>query len=666
MIFAGLLMALGFGLVIFIHELGHFLAAKWAGVRVDAFAVGFGRALIAFRKGMGVRFGSTRPTYMAKARAHLASKGVTLPEDDTRDDVQRRLFAAADELGLGQTEYRFNWIPFGGYVRMLGQDDSDPTSVSDDPQAYNRKSVGKRMVIVSAGVVMNVILAAVLFVALFLHGFTAPTSEIGYIAPASAASESGMKTGDIVRSINDHPIHDFSKIAFNVALLPRSTPVPVEVERAGERVTLNITARPGEANGGMLMFGIGPAARLQGLDPEKVSVELLERIREDSRMASLLPGETVISVNGTPVTPDDYALFDRILQQSRGVDVELVVLDADNQERIARFAPRFATPFDGTPLNFAGIEPRTSMTWVGPDEPGLKPGDLVESIRLPGNQVPVRHPSVSRFDEIVAAAPGPIALTVRRGDEIIGIDDLSVASRFERSIDPTPVVADVVEGSPADRAGVAPGDRIQAIAGRPVESWHDIHEFFRTSAFTPSVPITISTSAGMRELTLDFSESTWRAASDNRYVSPLLLAEKSFTRRTSNPLTAVAWGIGETRDLIVKTYLTIRRIAVDQTVSPRHLMGPIGMFQSGTFAAYRGFDWLLWFLAMVSANLAVVNFLPIPIVDGGQFCFLLMEKITGKPPSPRLLNAAHLFGLMLILSLFLFVTYNDLVRLFTT
>ena len=84
--------------------------------------------------------------------------------------------------------------------------------------------------------------------------------------------------------------------------------------------------------------------------------------------------------------------------------------------------------------------------------------------------------------------------------------------------------------------------------------------------------------------------------------------------------------------------------------------------QPSQFAA-RGTDWLIWFLAMISANLAVVNFLPIPIVDGGHFVFLLIEKITGKPPSRRVLETAQLLGLVFILGVFLFVTWNDILRI---
>jgi regulator of sigma E protease len=99
------------------------------------------------------------------------------------------------------------------------------------------------------------------------------------------------------------------------------------------------------------------------------------------------------------------------------------------------------------------------------------------------------------------------------------------------------------------------------------------------------------------------------------------------------------------------------------SISASNLMGPIGIVGAGAKFAFKGNDWLVWFLAMISANLAVVNFLPIPIVDGGLFLFLIIEKIQGKPLSPRARDAAQLVGLALILSVFVMVTFNDIVRM---
>ena len=85
---------LGFSLIIFVHELGHFVAARWAGVRVLAFAMGFGPAVFSYRKGLGLRRGSTEHEYLA-----------------------------GTDRAISPTEYRLNWVPFGGYVKMLGQED---------------------------------------------------------------------------------------------------------------------------------------------------------------------------------------------------------------------------------------------------------------------------------------------------------------------------------------------------------------------------------------------------------------------------------------------------------------------------------------------------------------------------------------------------------------
>src|SRR6187431_1948553 len=115
-----LLLIFGFGFVIFFHELGHFLAAKYVGIKVEQFAVGFGQALFSWRKGMGWVWGSSGAKYEER-------------------------MTAGDGAAIGETEYRLNWIPLGGYVKMLGQDDLRPNNQADDPRAYNKKSIPARM-----------------------------------------------------------------------------------------------------------------------------------------------------------------------------------------------------------------------------------------------------------------------------------------------------------------------------------------------------------------------------------------------------------------------------------------------------------------------------------------------------------------------------------------
>jgi len=93
------------------------------------------------------------------------------------------------------------------------------------------------------------------------------------------------------------------------------------------------------------------------------------------------------------------------------------------------------------------------------------------------------------------------------------------------------------------------------------------------------------------------------------------------------------------------------------------ISGPVGIVQMGSEVARQDFVKMLYFLALISANLAVINFLPLPIVDGGLFIFLIIEKIKGSPISVRVQIATQLIGLALIIGIFLFVTINDIQKL---
>jgi regulator of sigma E protease len=100
------------------------------------------------------------------------------------------------------------------------------------------------------------------------------------------------------------------------------------------------------------------------------------------------------------------------------------------------------------------------------------------------------------------------------------------------------------------------------------------------------------------------------------------------------------------------------------TVQVQDLKGPVGIAHIGTLIAGKGLIWLVFFFALISVNLAVVNFLPLPIVDGGQFLLILYEKFRGKPAPIGFQNAMAVAGLVLIGSLFLFITFHDIRNLF--
>ncbi len=131
--------------------------------------------------------------------------------------------------------------------------------------------------------------------------------------------------------------------------------------------------------------------------------------------------------------------------------------------------------------------------------------------------------------------------------------------------------------------------------------------------------------------------------------------------KTSNPAVAAWWGIKNTGYFLINMYITIKQMLFSQQIGVEHLSGPVGIMRIGTQVAESGLAHLLYFLAFLSANFAVVNFLPFPIVDGGHFMFLLIEKIKGKPLSVRVQMVTQVIGLAMILGAFIFLTIQDII-----
>jgi regulator of sigma E protease len=251
------LLAFGFGFVIFWHELGHFLAAKYVGIKVEQFAVGFGQALLAWRKGVGIRIGTTRPEYERRINEYLGGQERSesqLKENETYTTEQ--IDTATQKLGLGETEYRLNWIPLGGYVKMLGQDDMNPNALSDDPRAYPRKSVGARMLVISAGVIMNIILAAILFMVLFTIGHRVSPAVIGGIRPGSPAQRvtqvvdgktitTSLAVGDLLLDLDGTRQDDWTKVGLTTALADPNSGTRITVRHVdGKVATYTVAPQP--------------------------------------------------------------------------------------------------------------------------------------------------------------------------------------------------------------------------------------------------------------------------------------------------------------------------------------------------------------------------------------------------------------------------------------
>jgi len=214
------------GVLVFIHELGHYLAARWRGVHVDAFSIGFGRVIASW----------------------------------------------TDRRG---TDWRLSWIPLGGYVKLHGQGDAaelppEEAAKLRPGQTFHDKPVRDRALVVVAGPAANFLLAALLFAGLFIfHGQPVGQTAISQVAPDSAAERAGLLPGDNIESLDGNRVTRFDQLQRYIQ--PRSgQEVVVGINRDGRLLELRATPvlRPGTEAAPVGMLGVqGGGTRFEKLDP---------------------------------------------------------------------------------------------------------------------------------------------------------------------------------------------------------------------------------------------------------------------------------------------------------------------------------------------------------------------------------------------------------------
>ncbi|MDA1105156.1 MAG: site-2 protease family protein [Planctomycetota bacterium] len=695
-----ILTILGFGLLILIHEAGHFFMAKRARIRAHHFAIGFGPILASYRPGVGCTLGSTEAATMAKIRTALAHRDLPAHVNEVPRDMLAR-------AGVGETQYELRILPLGGFVGMAGQDDTNPGARSEDEGSFNAASLGARMWVISGGVIANLILGVVLFGVAFMHGveFEAPT--IGPLMPGSPAAKAGLQAGDTIVSIDGAPIETFTDCRIATALGGDGSPMSVVVHRPtddGGLETVTLTVTPMDSGNGIRHIGIRPSTSLL-IDPRTI------RAGQRDALVSAFPGLTnalaenanilLSQANGRSV--ETWAMLDQAFEASAGKPVRIVaqVNEAVIDSPVIPLPPFAMTDIASGPdviptpeYTVAGLTPLTMIGDVQPNSAAagkLEAGDIV--VQLQGRAGPMRQ----EFREAVQSARGkPVACVVERGGKrreviltvprsgIVGVhlqlatDDNRIA-RPAAFWSPLDGGARPAEPTPAAGAGVQPLSRIATIDGvavDPAQAWstltvraHDASMNQPSDASSMTITVGIEgpdDEDGVRQVSLVLEG--WALAAEqsatwgNPFPIDLFLPNQVVLSSDGDPIGAVAMGFRQTGAILTNVFLTLRALFRGD-VGVNQLSGPVGIVHAGTIAAERSVWYLLFFLALISVNLAFLNALPIPIADGGHMVYLLWEATTGKVPSPRFQNVAALVGLTFFVGLFLLTFYNDVLRL---
>jgi regulator of sigma E protease len=592
---------LGIGLVIFVHESGHYLAARWCKVRVHVFSLGFGPRLFGWKR--------------------------------------------------GHTTYQVAAIPLGGYVRMAG-DESMGSDGPPEPWELGAKSVPQRFLIYAGGVLMNVLFGIVVFPILVLAGIPSFQPTVGEVQPGTPVWYAGLEPGSRVLEVNDREIYDITQVGPEIAY-GGSDEVQLRVTPPGSDEVRTLRLEP-QYDPLMGIYSIGQItpALAEGYP-------LVVQPGSAAEQAGIVTGDRLLGVVGasTELAPA------RQLEQAvaRGGSLEVRVTGASG-ERTCQLTPR---ELPGAGRALMGVLPlERKLKGLRESElalaSGLEVGDTLLS--LDGSPI---HQSRDVLSGLLASREAYAWRVLRLGREL-ELESPPLSEReavalyadlaFENDMGSSAVY--VYPRSAAALAGLRSGDLIEKIDGQRVAEYEDVRVAAGLAARQGrAIRLELlrvdGASDGQRQ------ELSILPAPLGQLDYGLALERARYDFRVTNGVKAIALGVTSCVDMLRDVGRTLSGV-LRQEVSEDNLGGIITIGVIAKHSADSGLVKFFWFLCMLSMNLAFLNVLPIPLLDGGHLFFLLVEGIKGSPVSERILSYSQLIGLVLIVSIFVFVIYNDL------
>jgi regulator of sigma E protease len=707
----------GLTFVIFVHELGHFLVAKACGVKCEKFYVGFDflefkipftnwkipRSLIKFQWG---------ETEYGLGSLPLGGYVKMLGQDD---DPRNADHEAARIRAAASTEKK----PNEALATSLSVDPQHPENapvpaqttegktILLDPRSYPAKSVPARMAIISAGVIMNLIFAIILAMVAYRLGVEEMPAIVGSTSPGGAAWTVGIEPGSKIIQIG--------KSGEPYEALRWSDIRTTAVLNSGHDVSLFVR-RP---NGDERWYDVRPVTNPQtklplvGIGmPHKAEVEIFP----DSAVhlnpqadPPLMDFDRIVEAEGQKVTggADLMAIFAQKPWGPLNLKVERSERSKDGKplEKPSKPPEIFTAVVQPRPMRELGLNVKIGpVIAIQAGSPAAKADLQIGDVIIEVNGQPVGDPlSLAQRLTPQSSDAQPVSLVVEQKDRegpgarrtISVVPQMplqsptqlpgsstsieSIGAAFEVEL----TIADVVAQGPAASAGLLPGDvltKAQYVWNDPTAgeklsrtaridltdeidlgpqkaSWAMfVYSLQRVYADTK---VKLSWTRGEKTMSAELlPRDSTEFLNDSRGIQPYIDVEKHIAKNWQE---AASLGFREAKDQLTQVVTILHRLITGR-LSATNLSGPLGIIHvAGSFAS-QGFAALLLFLTMLSANLAVLNFLPIPALDGGHMLFLSAEAVRGKPVDERLQVRLTIAGVLCLLSLMVFATMMDVSR----
>ena len=626
---------LGLGFLVFIHELGHYIVARRQGMKVEAFAIGFGKPIYTW-----------------------THKGV---------------------------KWHLCMLPFGGYVRIAGMQKERGVEPSDVPDGFYGKKPWQRIQVALAGPLVNIVFAMVVFSGLWLFGgreksFAEFTHRIGWVDPHSALYEHGVRPGDVIQKYDGREFNGFRDLLVSSIMNDKTTRIEgYKLDYAtGDKKPFDYTLAtyedPNSLKDKMNTIGVLTPAQYLIYDQKNPSaLSLASGFQMKDRMI-WVDGEVVFSPKQLNSLVNDSTAFFTIRRGEQIIqtkvprvhldDLKMSVMDkaeiGDWQYEAglkAKFQDLFFIPYNLSPTG--QVEGRLSFI----DEIDQK--KAFESCER-----------CAYFDPL------------QEGDQILAVDGMPIKTSYEL-LDylQTRKVLVIVDRNAFDAKSVLWTEadaqfemfsskdlsRIVSSIGtqKPIATSGELH------LLNPMVPQSLMdlplTAHQKSALAKDFSSAKKEIGKvkdpqrRSELISALEQSQKKLVLGISLKDREVRYNPSPLQQFVHVLEDTWRTLSglLSGSLNPKYVAGPVGIVHVVHQSWMIGPHEALFWMAIISLNLGIINLLPIPVLDGGHIMFSLFEIVTKRRLSSKTMERMIVPFIGLLIGLFIYITYQDVARLFS-